>query len=370
MMTEKKVKYCSQCGKELPNNTSDFCPHCGVSLNQTQPLAIADKNNTTPPNKKRRELYIAICVVVALTVIIAGSGFGYWMYSKHRHSQAVSQCTDSLQQLVDLRHELEQYDDWEDYQVTDSTLLDSAQNLLNEDDDLFEQADQLCATISETRTLEAVIDRIGDRTLEFEAVASELKESVKDYADYTLSDIQQATTDGDFRPIAGEYCQNSGRCVTLKNDGTLLYEINRPEVGNGNDKSDPLGPDRSQTKIHNTVDESYANTVYDKGLGITFSGPDEDYQCRVNYRSTGRGIGWDQCQGAPQPDFLSEPVSVTYYVKGAGPKIYEVAEVFGTPPDKDTWPKGDRPFLRFFLTHGAVGFANEATDNTVWYLKE
>lgn len=221
-----------------------------------------------------------------------------------------------------------------------------------------------------TEQLRASTDSMQRTQSELDGVVKDVESSVKTREDYTLPDIVTAAEAGDFAPISGTYCPHSGVCVRLDGDGTITVTT---AYGDGSNTMEgvysPLGDyGRTQSTLRSTVYEySYANPTYVQGLGFPMSGPDSEYRCVY-------GSGKDTCLDAAKAETYSYPTSVTYYVAGAGSKMYDEAnrDTYCEAPEQSIWPKDDVPFLMFPVRNiGAGGgcLVNQPTDNNVFYFE-
>ena len=87
--------FCKKCGKNIPND-SDFCPHCGQSIEKvnikTGDLASDNKSNTDNEiGTKRKIIGIAIAVIISL---VLGIGIHHYKQEQTHSSSEVSTQTE------------------------------------------------------------------------------------------------------------------------------------------------------------------------------------------------------------------------------------------------------------------------------------
>lgn len=324
----------------------------------------------TQPNRSTK---IIISVFSVLFLGIA-CGVGYWWWSQHRHDEAFAACINQVQQYQKVLKEGASLQETPSYAVTDSKPLEALSDVLTDMTEV--QPSTVCSPYLDTDYLERVASQMHQRSQTISSAVEAVNAVIKNPEDYNLSDIVAAAESGDFSPIAGEYCQNSGVCFTLADDGmaTLTTTFGAGDgSGTYQDVWSPFNAyGRPQTQLHSTsYDRASMDYAYTTGLGFSLSGPDSEYGCSL-------GTGPETCIDEPRSSITAYPSSATYYVKGAGSQIYTDRNAyyensFCEVPSRESWPKDDRPFFMFYSNLIATGegcLVNQATDSSVFYLTD
>ena len=184
--------------------------------------------------------------------------------------------------------------------------------------------------------------------------ADKAAKSSKDSAkSYTNEEIRDAVGKGDFTPIAGTYCLNSGTsCVTLDKSGTLKVK-------------DGENPNLHSYETKLTMRTGGWDSYYSSPEAAPFldlTGPDSDYQCRT---TSGESLSGSDCLNRTDvtASNTKPPLNPLYIFKGA------TIDVAGgeTPFNSDSGGDFDnsKPCLYFMMYH----MNSAPTTDAVYYLQ-
>lgn len=180
--------------------------------------------------------------------------------------------------------------------------------------------------------------------------------------DATPDQILTALAKGDFTPIAGSYCLNSGECMQLSKEG-VLTGVNK--------QYDMIAHEGSHLSLSNGSNGS-PDTTYSPNKPFFFlTGPDSEYTCDG-------GVGLDQCPNVLINQMKTTPTKLLYVFKGADTSAWykENDQSIKNPgflyvegADDPTQAPTDRPYITIMNSHSSTMMAPPHPDG-VYYLKE
>lgn len=183
---------------------------------------------------------------------------------------------------------------------------------------------------------------------------SDSKQSDAKNADgMSVAEIRSSLVHGDFQPIAGEYCNHDGGCITIGDDGKATHNsgVERPFTYDD-------GP--SMLEVPDTANQRWSSTL-DPSVGIEMGGPDSDIHC-------GNESGSEACRTYSNAETFI-PVSMIYFPKGTDPDKLPQFDPTGmnTPEGvSNTPPSKDRAYIQLMRDRNHT----QVLDGTVYYLQD
>ncbi|MCO6559108.1 MAG: PASTA domain-containing protein [Bifidobacterium sp.] len=180
--------------------------------------------------------------------------------------------------------------------------------------------------------------------------------------DATPDQILTALAKGDFMPIAGSYCLNSGECMQLSKEG-VLTGVNK--------QYDMIAHEGSHLSLDNGSNGSADTTYSPNKPYFILEGPDSEYTCDG-------GVGLSQCSNVMMNQMNTTPTKLLYVFKGADTSawyrenddsIKNPGFLYTEGADDPTQAPTDRPYITIMNSHSTTSMA-PPHPNSVYYLKE
>ncbi|WEV46700.1 PASTA domain-containing protein [Bifidobacterium sp. ESL0690] len=180
--------------------------------------------------------------------------------------------------------------------------------------------------------------------------------------DATPDQILTALAKGDFTPIAGSYCLNSGECMQLSKEG-VLTGVNK--------QYDMIAHEGSHLSLSNGSNGSPDTTYSPDKPFFILKGPDSEYTCDG-------GVGLDQCSNVMMNQMTTTPTKLLYVFKGADTSAWykENDQSIKNPgflyvegADDPTQAPTDKPYITIMNSHSTTS-TEPPHPNDVYYLKE
>ncbi|WP_288272728.1 PASTA domain-containing protein [uncultured Bifidobacterium sp.] len=209
-----------------------------------------------------------------------------------------------------------------------------------------------CTTKDTADTKESDSNESGDK--QSDGKQSDSKQPDAKNADgMSVAEIRSSLVHGDFQPIAGEYCNHDGGCITIGDDGKATHnsKVERPFTYDD-------GP--SMLQVPDTANQRWSGTL-DPSVGIEMDGPDSDIRC-------GDESGSEACSSHSSAETFI-PVSMIYFPKGTDPdKLPQFdAEGMNTPEGvSNTPPSKDHAYIQLMRDRNHT----QVLDGTVYYLQD
>ncbi|MBW3090600.1 zinc ribbon domain-containing protein [Bifidobacterium miconisargentati] len=289
---------------------------------------------------------VSAMAVIVLCLMLIGRVIPQQVGSQ---ADALAYCNEAYRNVEQGQAAAEKLTGLSGYDTSDSSALASLNSSVDKASEYTK--DHSCSTDYDAMTLRTVGNQADSYASRLNKSIDEVNKSLKSPDEYTLDDMVSAVSEGSYRSIVGNYCRKDGDCVYINDWGVMTKSVGVGDAfANGQYTSDL-----------SVTDDLDSDTLYQDGIGFSLVGPDSDLTCDY-------GSGSD-CEDLPQSDIITHPVTVDYFREGISTDyLYDMCS--GMCSSGFVPPDTDKPFLRIPYLHGAVGSANDPSDQNVYYLQD